>query len=47
VTCYLENDTAKARKVYRRRKKFRLLEEELGCRVEIAIAWAEALAMVA
>jgi exopolyphosphatase/guanosine-5'-triphosphate,3'-diphosphate pyrophosphatase len=47
VSCYLENDSAKARKVYGRRKKFRLLEEQLGCRVEITIAHAAALAMVA
>lgn len=47
VTCYLENDSPKARKVYTRRKKFRLLEEEIGCRAEINIAWANALAMVA
>lgn len=47
VTCYLHEDCAKARRVYRRRKKFRLLEELLGCRVEIDIALAEALEMVA
>src|SRR5207237_257997 len=47
VTCYLTEDCAKARRVYRRRKKFRLLEELLGCRVEIDIALAEALEMVA
>jgi hypothetical protein len=33
--------------VYSRRKKFRLLEELLGCRVEIDVRYAEALSMVA
>lgn len=33
VTCHLEHDSAKARKVYGRRKKFRLLEDLLGCEV--------------
>jgi exopolyphosphatase/pppGpp-phosphohydrolase len=47
VTCYLERDCPKARKVYRRRKKFRLLEELLDLRVEVDIAHAEALRMVA
>lgn len=47
VSCYLENDSAKARKVYGRRKKFRLLEELLGCQVEITVAHAAALSMVA
>jgi exopolyphosphatase/pppGpp-phosphohydrolase len=47
VTCYLETDCAKARRVYRRRKKFRLLEDLLECRVEIEVAHAAALGMVA
>jgi exopolyphosphatase/pppGpp-phosphohydrolase len=47
VTCYLQEECAKARKVYRRRKKFRLLEELLDCRVEIDIAHAEGLRLVA
>ena len=47
VTCYLDDDTPKARKVYTRRKKFRLLEEVLDCRVEVRIAAAQALQMVA
>ena len=47
VTCYLENDSAKARRAYQRRKKFRLLEDVLGCRVEVEIALAQALRMVA
>ncbi len=47
VTCYLETDCAKARRVYQRRKKFRLLEELLGCQVQIEVAQAAALGMVA
>ncbi len=47
IGCYLEEDSAKARKLYSRRKKFRLLEELLGCRVEIDVRCAEALSMVA
>jgi exopolyphosphatase/pppGpp-phosphohydrolase len=37
ITCYLENECEKARKVYRRRRKFRLLEELLDVRVEVEI----------
>jgi exopolyphosphatase/pppGpp-phosphohydrolase len=47
VHCYLHADTPKARKVYRRRKKFRLLEDVFNCRVEIEIAHAHALRLVA
>jgi exopolyphosphatase/pppGpp-phosphohydrolase len=47
VTCYLDRDSPKARRVYTRRKKFRLLEDLFGCRVEVDIAEAEALEMVA
>lgn len=47
ITCYLNRDCPKARKVYSRRKKFRLLEEMLNCRVEVTIATAAALRMVA
>jgi exopolyphosphatase/guanosine-5'-triphosphate,3'-diphosphate pyrophosphatase len=47
IHCYLDDDCAKARKIYSRRKKFRLLEELLGCRVEIDVRFAEALSMVA
>ena len=47
VTCYLQHDSAKARRVYQRRKKFRLLEEVLDCRVEVEIVLARALRMVA
>ena len=38
IACILTEDTPKARRVYTRRKKFKLLEELLDCRVEIRIA---------
>jgi hypothetical protein len=47
VTCYLQGDSEKARRVYQRPKKFRLLEQTLGCRVEVDVASAQALRMVA
>jgi hypothetical protein len=47
IACYLDDDSAKARRVYSRRKKFRLLESLLCCRVEIDVRCAEALSMVA
>ena len=47
IGCYLDTDSAKARRVYSRRKKIRLLEALLGCRVEIDVRCAEALSMVA
>ena len=47
ITCYLDNDSPKARKVYTRRKKFRLLEETLACRVEVEVSQATSLHLVA
>ena len=47
VTCYLQADTEKLRRVYQRRKKFRLLEQTMGCRVEVQVALAKALRLVA
>jgi exopolyphosphatase/pppGpp-phosphohydrolase len=47
VSCYLEEDSAKARRVYSRRKKFRLLEDVIKRRVEIDIRTADVLQMVA
>jgi hypothetical protein len=47
ATCYVQRDCPKARKVYRRRKKFRLLEELLYVRAEVDLANAEALRLVA
>ena len=47
IACYLDEDCEKARRVYGRRKKFRLMEELFNCRVEIDVRCAEALSMVA
>lgn len=47
VTCMLQELTSKARRVYERRKKFRLLEEELGCEVDVEVRPARALQWVA
>jgi exopolyphosphatase/guanosine-5'-triphosphate,3'-diphosphate pyrophosphatase len=44
---YLAEDSAKARKVYGRRKKLKLLEAVLGCHVDVEIRVAEALALAA
>lgn len=37
ITCRLNEDSAKARRVYRRRKKFRLLREELDLKVTVDV----------
>jgi exopolyphosphatase/guanosine-5'-triphosphate,3'-diphosphate pyrophosphatase len=47
VTVYLEDDSSKARRFFKRRKKFRLFEELLGCKVDIAIRKADAVQTVA
>jgi exopolyphosphatase/guanosine-5'-triphosphate,3'-diphosphate pyrophosphatase len=47
IACYLDHDTDRARKVYGRRKKFRLLEDLLECQVELHLFHAQALQMVA
>ena len=47
IACILTEDTAKARRVYTRRKKFKLLEELLDCRVETRIIVAGEMKMVA
>ena len=41
ITCYIEEECAKSRKTFRRRKKFRLLEEVLRMRVEVEVRQAE------
>jgi len=46
VTCFIEEDTSKARRVLTRRKKFRLLEDLLDCKVEVEIKLAEAVQAV-
>jgi exopolyphosphatase/pppGpp-phosphohydrolase len=47
VTCYLQTDSPKLRRVYRRRKKFRLLEERFDCRVVVDVQSAHDLRLVA
>ena len=47
ITCYLDELTGKAMKVYGRRKKFALLEEMLECRVDVNLVEGRDLRMVA
>jgi exopolyphosphatase/pppGpp-phosphohydrolase len=47
IHCMLREESAKARRVFSRRKKFRLLEETLGCRVEVVISVQRRLRAVA
>jgi exopolyphosphatase/guanosine-5'-triphosphate,3'-diphosphate pyrophosphatase len=47
ITCLLDNDTPRARKVYTRRKKHRLMEELFDCRVDVRVVPTGALQMVA
>jgi exopolyphosphatase/pppGpp-phosphohydrolase len=47
IICRLAEDTAKARKIFSRRKKFRLLEELLDCRVEVTLQSSRRLRLVA
>ena len=47
ITCYLQSRDEKVRRVYERRKKFRLLEETMGCRVDVEVARAGKLRLVA
>jgi exopolyphosphatase/guanosine-5'-triphosphate,3'-diphosphate pyrophosphatase len=46
VTCFIESDCAKSRRVFGKRKKFRLLEDLLDCKVEVQIKLAEAVEAV-
>lgn len=47
IACHLQGNSPKARKSYLRMKKHRLMEELFDCRVNLRIAEAEALRMVA
>jgi exopolyphosphatase/guanosine-5'-triphosphate,3'-diphosphate pyrophosphatase len=47
VTVYLEDDSAKARRFFKRRKKFRLFEELLSLKVDLKIRYAHAVHTVA
>jgi len=44
INCFVQSDLNKARKVYRRRKKFRLLEELLDLKVDVAVERAHTVA---
>jgi exopolyphosphatase/guanosine-5'-triphosphate,3'-diphosphate pyrophosphatase len=37
IICRLSEDSAKARRIFSRRKKFRLLEQLLGCQIEVTV----------
>jgi hypothetical protein len=47
IHCYLEHDSAKARKVFTRKKKYRLLESLLDCHIEVVLSFASAIRRVA
>src|SRR5665213_1144629 len=47
INCVLELNTPKARRIYTRRKKFRLLEQLLGCRVQVVIPRTKPMRLVA
>ena len=47
ITCYLDQLTARAIKVYGRRKKFALIEQMLNCRVDINLVEGRELRLVA
>jgi exopolyphosphatase/pppGpp-phosphohydrolase len=47
ITCFLNDDTPKARKVFTRMKKHRLMEDLFDCQVDLRIAQPMALQMVA
>jgi exopolyphosphatase/pppGpp-phosphohydrolase len=47
IICSLEDPTPKVRRLYERRKKFRLLEDELDCTVEVEVKSTRALQLVA
>jgi exopolyphosphatase/pppGpp-phosphohydrolase len=46
VTCFIEADCSKTRRALGRRKKFRLMEDLLDCKVEVQIKLAEAVQAV-
>jgi len=47
VICHLDDVSSKAKRVFRRRKKFRMLEELLGCSVDVQIEEAGNLRVAA
>ncbi len=47
IVCQLREDSAEARRVFSRRKKFRLLEEMLDCHIEVIVISQRRLSAVA
>jgi exopolyphosphatase/pppGpp-phosphohydrolase len=47
IVCRLREDSRKARRIFSRRKKFRLLEEMLDCKIDVAIESGRRLRAVA
>jgi exopolyphosphatase/guanosine-5'-triphosphate,3'-diphosphate pyrophosphatase len=47
IHCQIPEESAKARRIYTRRKKFRLLEQMLACAVEVNVECPRRLRMVA
>jgi len=47
INCYLDDATIKSRRFFKRRKKFRLLEDVLGIRVDLAATHVDKLTSVA
>jgi exopolyphosphatase/pppGpp-phosphohydrolase len=47
IVCRPREDSAKARRIFSRRKKFRLLEELLKCKIEVAVVVPRRLRAVA
>jgi exopolyphosphatase/pppGpp-phosphohydrolase len=47
IVCQLREDSAEARRIYSRRKKFRLLEEMLDCHIEVVVISQRRLSAVA
>ncbi len=47
ILCHLREDSAEARRVFSRRKKFKLLEEMLDCRIEVVVVDQRRLSAVA
>ena len=47
IRCLLDGDCEKARRTYARKKKFLLLEETLGCAVDLSVVHLDAMEMAA
>ena len=43
VTCFIDEDCEKSRRAFRKRKKFRLMEDLFDCKIEVQIKLAEAV----